>query len=174
MESIRIIIIKGDYMKHLIKGSKKWWGRNIYITTENKGAGSFLEPPFSKTHQYGYVAGVDRGNGYQEYGSINSLLESENVPESAKKEIKSIIGEEVKMSINDPSIQDWIHNIMGYFNSCYSPDGVNRSASDCVIIKGSPFEIGIDKHLGVMFIREYYPEYIPSQEDFDKAYWGKK
>jgi hypothetical protein len=29
-------------------------------------------------------------------------------------------------------------------------------------------------HLGVHHIREFYPEFVPSTEDFEKAYWGER
>jgi hypothetical protein len=29
-----------------------------------------------------------------------------------------------------------------------------------------------EDHAGVNLIRRYYPEYVPTQEDFDNAKWG--
>lgn len=165
--------------KQLINGSKKWnGGRPVYVTTENKGAGSFLEPPFSKTHQFGIVAGYDHGNGYQEYASIEYYLNNENVPNSAKRQIKSIIGKEEKPPIDDPAIQEWILHVLGYFKSCYvgqdKQGNFSWNASDLVIEKNSDPVLNANNHAGVHFIRKYYPDFMPTQEHFDKAYWGQK
>ena len=165
-------------MKTLISGSKKWnGGRPVYVTTENKGAGSFLEPPFSKTHQFGIVAGYDHGNGYQEYSSIDYYLSDANVPQSAKHVIQRIIGKTDIPSIDYPEIQDWICHVLDYFKNCYSGQDskgeISYNVSDLRIDPAADPLLNCDIHAGVHFIRKYYPSFIPTREQFDKAYWGK-
>jgi hypothetical protein len=77
----------------------------------------------------------------------------------------------------------WVRNVYGYFRNCYSPDGKNRNAGDCVIFKphcllcgraphpGQPGDGGHNsvpalrppahRHLAVMLIREYFPGHQP-------------
>lgn len=165
-------------MKIYLKGSKKWNGRPVYVTTENAGAGSFLEPPFSKTHKWGIVAGYDRGNGYQEYSSVDYYLEDEHVPEEAKIQIRQIIGKEERPDITDPEVHDWICRVMGYFKHSYrNPVTGSWNAGELKIDVNSNPEYTIahqDGHAGVHLIRKYYPEFKLTEEILRCAYWGKK
>jgi hypothetical protein len=62
-----------------------------------------------------------------------------------------------KPCLDSPEIQDWIFQMLGYFRGCYR-DNVKH----------------VDEHDGVRKIREYYPEFIPTDEHFQNAYWGTK
>jgi hypothetical protein len=151
-------------MHTLIKGSKKWnCGRSVYITTINAGAGSFLEHPGHHSHRIGLVAGVDRGNGYQEYGSVSHYLE--NAPQEAKQQIKEIADQYTTVPAKK-EFDAWVTQVLKYFNTCYSPDGVDRNITRCKFEKGDPFTIGVDRHLGVMHIRESFPDFKPTKEMF--------
>ena len=162
-------------MPILLAGSRKWnCGRPMYVSRENAGAGSFLDPPFAKTHSWGIVEGYDRGNGYQGYMSVDYVLNDENVPASAKAQIRRIIGKVEKTDISAPEIQDWIRQVMGYFNTCYQGENGSWSASDLKIDKDADPIENQDKHAGVNLIRKHYPEFVLTEDILKGAYWGTK
>jgi hypothetical protein len=56
------------------------------------------------------------------------------------------------LPIDSPRVQGWILQVLGYFidANCWSGDG---------------------KLVGVSFIQNYYPDFVPSDEHFDNACW---
>jgi len=132
------------------------------------GLGCFLEPPKYPEHYYHVEC-------EGEYYCLSSALECEWISGWTKRRIKRLLDnwEKEKLPLTHPKVKEWIYKVLGYFRNSYSPDGINRSVLKCEIKEGNPFEIGVDKHLGVMFIRQFYPEYEPTKEDFENAKWGK-
>lgn len=150
-----------------IKDSKKLTGFFYYVASGS--AGSFLEPPYKKCHRYEVVQ-KHAGN-VMSICSIDSF--KKEFPELAAK-VDSIIGEEKQTPIDE----NWKNSVFNYYNNCYSSDGVNSNASDCIILEE---ETSLDYknkyHLAVLFIRKYYPDFIATEEDFlnhPEASWGKK
>lgn len=128
-------------MKTLLKNSKEWNSRPTFITTENKGAGSAFDPPGYHSHYFGIVAGYDRDKGFQEYASVDYYLESEYVPDYVKLQIKNIIKKHTPVT---PINKEWIKRVLKHWKT---------------------FDRDINKHCGVIFIRRFYSNYIPSNED---------
>lgn len=133
------------------------------------GMGGFLKPPTHPEHTHSV-----RENGGSM--SLSVAVECEYLDDAVKNEAKKLLNEWQAPDINSPEIKEWIYEILGYFNHCYSKGGINRSVNDGMeIIEADPFKSKIiDRHLGVIMIREYYPKYTPTKEDFKNAYWGKK
>lgn len=145
----------------LIKGSKKEWGRPVYIL--NDSAGCFLEPPGHPTYRYSFCAGYDRGYGFQEYGSVQYLYEV--AKEHRLKTILTVVRPLVKfnpLSLDDEKSVKWINGVYAYFRHCYSSDGENRSASDCIV--DSKDKLPPEHHLAYLHVKEYYPDYKPDLE----------
>ena len=136
------------------------------------GQAGFLNPPTHPEHNF-HVVSVRR-----DCFSIGlfSAAKADWIVDNVRERAKEMLDEweANKPALKDDNVQDWIHQVLGYFNNCYSPDGINRNVSDCNIIKGSPFKIGVKKHLGVLLVKKYYPEYKPKAMDFLNAYWSKK
>lgn len=144
---------------------------NICIIT-NSGMGGFLNPPTHPEH----TLSVKSVYGDKFSMSLSSAIESEWLNDECRNKAKEILSSQQAPDINSQEVKEWIHEVLGYFNHCYSKDGKNRNVSTHLeIIKDDPFEAKIiDRHLGVMLIREYYPNYVPTVEDFNKAHWGKQ
>ncbi len=137
---------------------------------EHSGCGGFLNPPTHPEHDYSVVS--TRRD--QFILCLTSASTDEYITDSTRIAAKKLLDDWVAPDIDSDEVQDWIHQVLGYFNNCYSPDGQNRKVSDCKITAGNPFEIGIMRHLGVLLILKYYPEYQPRGVDFLNAYWGQK
>ena len=134
------------------------------------GHGGFLNPPTHPEHDY-HVESTKKDDFSI---SLSSAVETDWIIDSVREKAKEMLDAWVRPDIDSDEVQDWIHQVLGYFENCYSPDGINRNAGNCKITHGNPFEIGIMRHLGVLFILQYYPEYEPKGLDFMNAYWGKK
>jgi hypothetical protein len=155
-------------MKTYLKNSKDWNGRYAYITTETKGAGSFLDPPGYHSHFFGIVEGIDRGNGYQGYPSVDYYLNNNDVPKYVKAQIKNII-KDCKPQLTEK----WIKEVLSYFKNSYSVDSINRNVNNDLLeffergnkfnnSKSHYFKRDINKNLGIMHIRSFFPDYIPT------------
>ena len=137
----------------------------------NEGMGGFLNPPGHPEHYYSVEFNLRRRKENRNACSLTyAAYEASFLDDSIRKKAKKILDDwkTTRPSLSTPEIQDWIHQVLGYFKNCYSPDGVTRDASKCVIISGNPFEIGVNRHLGVMFIRQFYPEYKPTKRILKK------
>ena len=129
---------------------------------ENEGMGSFLNPPGHPEHSKSVMWG-------DSYMSLSYCLNDKWVPEKLRQQAALLLNE---WEANKPPIdRDWVRHVLSYFSTCYSPDGVNRNVDS--FVKGPKVPRNkeqIDRHLGVMFIRKYYPEFKPTRSDFQ----GKK
>jgi hypothetical protein len=132
-----------------IPNSKSYNGRTQYIKRGNSG--NHLMPPFSKTHHFHIVAGIDRGNGYQEYGGLQCVLNNADVPQEAKDFVRAYIGEEIVSPIEDAAVQQWIKEVETYFADCYMVD-------DKKVISKEPLPRAQSK--AVLYIQKYYPNYL--------------
>ncbi len=142
----------------------------------NGGMGSMLCPPYHPMHSYQLETDIIRRKENRGSMSLDYALECDYVSDGMKRRIKGMFDKwnENKPDINSPEVKKWRNECLGYFSNCYSKDGITRNVNDGLdIIKGNPFELKIiDRHLGVMMIRQYYPEYQPTYEDFVNAKWG--
>lgn len=144
------------------------------------GMGGFLNPPTHPEHDYS-VSSVYGDNFSM---SLSAASESEWLNASTVIRAKAMLDEWQKPDINSQSVKEWIYQVLGYFENCFSPDGIDRNVSNSLTWipkngkkwgdKWQNFKRDTNKHLGVMLIRKYYPEYKPSITDFKMAYWGKK
>ena len=136
----------------------------------NSGMGGFLNPPTHPEHNFS-VSSTKRDDFHL---SLSGAAKCDYIIDNVREAAQKLLDDWVAPDIDSDEIQDWIHQVLGYFRNCYSPDGIDRKVSDCKITAGNPFEIGIMRHLGVLHILNYYPEYQPRGIDFMNAYWGQK
>ena len=136
------------------------------------GQGGFLNPPTHPEHNW-HVSSVKRDDFSI---ALSSAVKAEYIVDNVRQRAKEMLDEweQNKPALDSDIVQDWIHQVLGYFRNCYSKDGIDRKVNECLINKGNPFNIGIMRHLGVLYILQYYPEYEPKGIDFMNAYWGKK
>lgn len=144
--------------------------RSCYGKIVNTGMGGFLNPP---THpQHSYSVHSTYGNTFSM--SLTSATNSDWLEPSVKARAKRILNLWKPLPIEDVQIQDWIQNVLGYFAGCYQGENGSWNADDLKIDKLIDPLTQADKHVGVNYIRKYYPDYTPVQSDFTNAYWGSK
>lgn len=151
------------------------------------GMGAFLNPPTHPDHTHHLETDLKRRKWNRGSMSLSYALECDYISDGMKRRITKMYENwhNEKPAIDTPEIKDWICNVLGYFRHCYSPDGINRNSDSCLIWiaknekytygeKWQHFKRDNNNHLGVMHIREFYPDYKPAASDFRNAYWGKK
>lgn len=133
----------------------------------NSGMGGFLNPPNHAEHSYGveeYVNGRSSGS-----MSLTSALEDVYVSDEVKEEARRLLKENA-----GEFTEEWEHSCYNYFRNCYSPDGANRKASDCIISKEC---INPEYHLAYLHIKSFFPDYKPNEflinNNGDKGSWSK-
>ena len=140
------------------------------------GMGGFLNPPGHPKHSF-HVAW---GKSSRDDGAC-SLTHAVGdgaryLPEAIVEKARALLYE-WEQEKGDPE-PDWVHKMLGYFRNCYrNPtwQGDEQWHGDKVIIDSSRDPIvSADDHAGVHHIRSFYPDFMPSRDDFAKAYWGKK
>jgi hypothetical protein len=138
------------------------------------GMGGFLNPPGHPEHTFSVAWGKGRSEGS---ASLSHAVTVEWLDETTKAKAKALL-DEWEIEQRHVIDRDWVQQILGYFRNCYRHPGVKDEtewcASHCLITRDrNPMEHLFD-HLGVHHIREFYPEFVPSTEDFEKAYWGER
>jgi hypothetical protein len=149
-------------------------GRWVLLAGRNEGMGGFLNPPGDAEHTYSVAE--YRGSRSTEAESMMSLrgaLAESWVPEPVKAVARRKLAE-----CKGEATEGWLRDVYRHFRNCYSPDGENRNASDCLIVKASPdgngFVLGsfgkdgwmaelppADHHLAVMYVRQFFPDHEP-------------
>lgn len=134
------------------------------------GIGGFLNPPNDAEHTFSLVAKDKLGREVASY-SLRAALEANEVPEDMKNHIRALLDE-----CKPVFTEEWEHSVYNYYRNCYSPDGINRNASDCIIdpTNRRPRE----HHLAYLFIKQFFPDYQPNDylilNNGDKGSWSRK
>ena len=149
-----------------------------YGKVVHEGMGGFLNPSTHPEHEWSVRS---------TYGDTFSMSLSKAAESSwlegaegrnPKIRAKTLLKNWKAPDINSPEIQDWIHQVLGYFKNCYSgqdKDGnISWNAGDLRIMKDADPVLNQDIHAGVHLIRKYYPDFKATKEDFDNGYWGSK
>lgn len=150
---------------------------------EREGCGGFLDAPGYPTHTHSIVS--YRGSKPRDFESISSLrYDLEDwIPADIRAQAKALLDawHANPPSIDSAEVQDWIHQVLGYFRNCWRGKGPEPEcwhANKLEIVSGPLMDgvqvYAIEKHAGVHMIRKFYPEFTPSAEDWARAYWGKK
>ena len=143
------------------------------------GMGAFLNPPTHPEHSLHVETDRNRRRCNRGAMSLSSALTADYIDPSVQKQVKEILTnwENNKLSIDNYKVQDWICRVLGYFRNCYISTNGSRSAQDLIIDpECNPMvnKATTDLHAGVAFIRDHYPEFIPTEKHFANAYWGNK
>lgn len=140
------------------------WGK-----INNSGMGGFLNPPTHPEHSLSI---------HSVYGdtfsmSLSSATESESLNDEAKTQARQILNNWKPLPIDNPEIQDWIQQVMGYFHTCYQSASGSWNAGDLLIDPNLDPIANQDKHAGVHLIRKYYPDFQLTDTIVKSARWGK-
>lgn len=147
---------------------KSNWGK---IRMESGGC--FLDPPNYPTYKYS----VSSVYGDTFFMSLPAAVEADWLDDETKIKAKDLLERWNKLPLDHAEVQDWIHQVMGYFKGCFQGEDGSWDAGKLNIIKYPIAEdvvISQDSHAGVHLIRKFYPEFKLTTACLMKAYWGKK
>lgn len=168
LSDVRNYGLDGGFMKRN-RTLKSNWGKIV-----NSGAGGFLNPPTHPEHDWSVRSVYDDTFSM----ALSSAAESDWLDDECRSAARIKLKSWKPLPLDDASVKDWIHQILGYFAGCYvgqDRDGnPSWNASDLRILKDTDPILNANIHAGVYLIRKYYPDFAPSADDFAKAYWGKK
>jgi len=140
-------------------------------TIVSMGMGGFLNPPTHPEHTQSV-----KGTGF--WMSLSRAAECEWLDEWTRRAAKGILASWHRPPLESKDVQNWIHQVLGYFEGCYSgndKDGnVSWNVSDLRIDHKVNPMLNVDMHAGIRIVRKYYPEFNPSFTHFTNAYWGKR
>lgn len=146
------------------------------------GQGGFLDPPDYPSHSYHVETDLRRRP--QNRGAMSLTYAVEDAPwldPDTKREAKALLDKwkTNRPPIDSPKVQDWIHQVLGYFKNSYGRSRPGTPERERWHVQNLSFEdidpvLNADLHAGVHLIRRFYPEFTPTREDFERAYWGKR
>ena len=141
------------------------------------GMGGFLNPPTHPEHDWHVETDLRRRPENRGGMSLSAAVDATWLDPATRAEAKKLLKSWQPPSPSSPEITDWRQQVLGYFRGCYrnpgSPDG-EWNASNLVIDQNRDPIANADDHAGVHLIREFYPDYVPTEDNFGGAYWGSK
>ena len=142
------------------------------------GAGGFLDPPTYPTHSISVETDLRRSPQNRGSMSLEYASTCEYIDEGTRAKAIRILTDWKRPALESDEIQDWILQVLGYFSGCYRADGPEFecwNVSNLRIIKGNHSPLPpVEEHAGVHLIRKFYPEFVPTTEHWNQAYWGNK
>lgn len=147
------------------------------------GMGGFLNPPGHPEHVCHVETDLRRRPENRGGMSLSSAVESQWLDSTTRRAARLLIHrwDRLKPGIRNPAhpeMQEWVYQVLGYFRNCYQGSG---NEPECWRADKLAIHSGINdaegdwsKHAGVHLIRQYYPDYEPTADDFAGAYWGTK
>lgn len=149
-------------------------GGGRWVLETKDGMGGFLSPPGDPAHTYAFLEyRGSRSMDYETSMSVESAATEKWVPARVRAKAKQILA-----SAKRECTDEWVESIYRYFRNCYSPDGVDRNVSNCLIVKPNPNGFGYvhgesgwleslppaEHHLAVLYIRKYFPDHEPRMD----------
>ena len=144
------------------------------------GAGGFLNPPTHPEHNFHMETDLRRRPENRGFMSLSSAKDCEYLNRESRQAARKLLSSWVRPDIESEEVKNWIYQVLGYFRGCYQGNPELGEASWDVsnlrmnLPPEERVEMRIDQSAGVHFIRKFYPEYEPTEEDFQRAYWGTK
>jgi len=164
-------------------------GGGRWELVDGDGMGGFMDPPGALTHTL-YVREWrgSRSECYETAMAIDSALSESYVPAVIKRAIRR------ELAKAEPPVADeaWIERTYAYYKNCYSPDGIDRNVSHCLIVAPTPDGFGYvvgtfgrdgwmenrpspETHLAVLAIRKHFPDHEPRVDLIETPpVWGRK
>lgn len=162
------------------EGVKKSWEHRERGRLVNKGMGGFLNPPDHPEHHFHIQTDLLRREENRGGMSLSHAATSDYLHPDSRNEAKAKLKEweKTKKPLEHSSVQDWIHQVHGYFKGMYQGDASKGDESwHAQHLEHRPSVDPMENHkthAGVHHIQKYYPEYKAKKEHFENAYWGTK
>ena len=143
------------------------------------GMGGFLNPPGHPEQLAHVETELRRRRENRDTYSLSAAADPSNgLDASTRAAAQRVLDAWTPLPLDDARVHDWVLQVLGYFKNCYrglGPEPACWHAANLVIVDPSvTYHPVVDAHAGVHLIRTYYPEYMPSPEDFAEASWGRK
>jgi len=142
-----------------------------------EGMGGFLNPPTHPEYTWSVETDLRRRPENRDQMSLQSAVDCEWLDPATRTVAKRLLSSWHRPPLE--SVHDWVLQVLGYFHDCYADPMYSNTEegwhADKLLIdptRGPLFYP--DCHAGVHHIRKYYPEYVPTADDFANAYWGSK
>lgn len=156
--------------------------RTDRVTSAARGSGSFLDPPTYPTHSYGIELDTNRRPENRGSAGLTAALDEGNgyLSPETRAEARRILDVWQPPALDSEEISDWVAQVLGYFRNCYrgvdaGPYGRGEWAAESLQIEPETDPVlNADLHAGVHHIRKFYPDFVPTAADFERAYWGTK
>ncbi len=135
------------------------------------GAGGFLNPPTHPEHSLHVMSTY----GDTFFMSLSSAVDEEWLDDETRDEARRILKAWNPLPLDHEDVKAWIYQVLGYFRNCYKGEGPKpwNVSNLRMRPKLDPMRfITWILHAGVHFIRQYYPHYKPTENDFANAKWG--
>jgi hypothetical protein len=140
----------------------------------NRGAGGFLNPPTHPEHTKSIETDLRRRPENRGSMSLSYAATCEHTDPATRMRAKMALKAWVRPDINSQEVQEWIHQVLGYFSTMYQKLEGSWNCDNLYSDKDLDPVLNANRHAGVHCIRKYYPEFVPTTEHFAKAYWGTK
>jgi len=142
-----------------------------------EGMGGFLCPPTHPMLTKSVQTDLHRKPENRTCMSLEYAVDSPMLDPATRAAARTVLAAWQKPALDSPAVQEWILQALGYFRGCFNfnPEKETGWHAGNLTIDSAldPLEHA-DFHAGVHLIRRYYPEYQPTAEQFQQAYWGKK
>ena len=151
------------------------------------GAGQFLDPPNYPTHFRHVATDCNRHKVNRGSMSLTYAIDCNWLPIELRSRCKSIIASwherNPVFDRDNAEMLDWMHSVLGYFRNCWldprlidNGPGGREFARKCdnLIIDPEDTPQDITLMRGVDHVREFFPDFTPTDQDFAEAYWGSK
>jgi hypothetical protein len=138
--------------------------------------GSFLDPPSYPTHFYHVETDLRKRPANRGVMSLTYAVTSEWLDDDTRARVKRVLDGWTAPPLSDPATAEWVSQVLGYFAGCYKgEDGPEcwHAGKLRINMTVDPM-LNVDLHAGVHLIREFYPDFTPTAQDFEHAHWGER
>jgi hypothetical protein len=145
------------------------------IVTGN-GMGGFLCPPTHPMHTQHVETDLRRRPENRGRESLEYAVEDETLTNATRAAARTVLNSWKAPPLDSEEIRGWVLQVLGYFRGSYNMT-LTEEGWHCDKMtfdhELDPMD-HIENHAGVHLIRKYYPDFTPTREDFEQAYWGTK
>lgn len=147
-----------------LPGGGRW-----VLVRDGHGIGGFLTPPGHASQDYSVEEWRGSRSAEAETTmSVEYAIREEYVP----AKIRAACARVLKTNTGNIT-EEWTRSVYAYFRHCYSPDGIDRNVSHCLIVKDDEQLPPAEHHLAYLHVREYDATHEPRLDLIaDPGKWG--